>query len=67
MADPLQRYFERINPIMFPTGAASGQAQKLRLFAAWDALSRQLFTIAPRQLDRTRSYINGLDRIADRG
>lgn len=63
MPTPLETYFRRINPIMFPGGTAGGQAQKLKLFAAWDALSRQMFTIAPRQLDRTRSYIRGLERV----
>lgn len=63
MPETLQQYFQRLNPIRFGSPAPVSAIQEVKLVAAWDAFSRQLFTIAPRQLDRTRVYIDALSRI----
>lgn len=64
MATPLETYFRRINPIMFPDVQESADASKVKLFNAWDAFSRELFTMAPRQLNRTRVYTRAIRKAA---
>lgn len=54
MAGPLDNYFQRINPTLKRPEEGASRLPSIDLYGAWDRLSKQLFSTAPNQLDRTR-------------
>lgn len=57
MATPLQTYFQRLNPIVFPGTTPPYTAAKASFHTSLENLTRQLFVAAPLQISIARTYI----------
>lgn len=58
MPTPLDNYFQRVNPSLKRPEEGASRLPSIDLYGAFDRLSRQLFSTAPTQLDRTRTNRN---------
>lgn len=59
--DPLSDYFLRVNPTLNRPEEGAARLPDTNLYKAWDRLARQIGEVAPKALDRCRSFRNRFD------